>query len=277
MRRIQQWFGRVTIGVGLLGVVLALATLVVLWRVQAGFSDRAGEIADFAMDVNDNAKDRIAQADAVLEQMQNRVDFLERTAEQLRIDAEQNRTAVSKLHHLEADVTRGLEDARSLLVSIQSSMQTLSQALVLFESVSSPLRRVQRPAEPDTGADRPQLSRLLLETSEQLATVTEFVSLMEQQTISTALVTKLKQSIAKLERRIREVRAWLDSIQGYLHATGKRVSAARDRLLLWADVAAVTGTLLLVCFIFTQVHLVAYGRSLVLRGSGQPAQDRGPE
>ncbi len=268
MQRIQRWFGGLTIGVGLLGVVLSLATLVMLWRVQAGFSDRAVEIADFAMGVNDNARDRIAQADAVLEQMQHRVDFLERTAEQLRVNAEQNQTAVSALHHLDADISRNLEDARGLLVSIQSSMQTFSQALVLFESVSSPLLRVRRPAEPNAGEDPPQLSRLLLEISEHLATVTEFVSLMEQQTISTAMVTELKQSIASLEGRLQEARAWLDSIHGYLLATGKRVPLARDRLLLWINAAALTGTILLICFIFTQVHLVVYGRSLLRRRSG---------
>ena len=268
MRRIQRWSGRLTIGVGIFGVVLALATVVLLWRARAGFTARAVEISDFATAVNDNAKDRIARADAVLERMQQNARFLLQTIEQLRVNAEQDEKAVLTLLDLEVDIARGLEDSRSLLVSIQSSLQSLSQAVVLLESVSSPMFRVRRPTD-SMASDQRQLSRVLLETSEQLATVIEFIEVMDRQKITTALVTELRLSVTRLESRLEEVRAWLDSGQAYLRTTGESVPAARDRLLVWTDATAVTVCLLLVCFTFTQVHLIVYGRSLVLRWAAE--------
>lgn len=265
MRQVRQWFGRLAIGVGLVGVVSSILGLMILWRATTVISSRTVEVANLVVDVQNNADHYVGKAEHVVENMQQKVRSLKHSADKVSEDVEQNRSVVPTLEKLDSEIVRELGQARKLLESIQSGMAMLNQAVGLFDSLSSPARIFRRSSPPRENSDLIQLSQSLVESSEQLQQVVDFVAQMERQRITDQQAKELQLAVVRLGNQLEQGRARLGSLRSFLQDTRDNVVTMRTEVPFWANAVAIFGTILFICFCFTQIQLVGYGRSVLAR------------
>jgi predicted PurR-regulated permease PerM len=270
MRQVRRWFGRLTIGVGLVGVLSSVLGLVILWRATTVISSRTVEIANLVVDVQDNADQYVGKAENVVENMQQKVRALKESADKVSEDVEGNRSVVPTLEKLDGEIVRELGEARKLLESIQSGMAMLDQAVGLFDSLSSPARMFRRSSPPRENSDLSQLSQSLVASSEQLQQVIDFVAQMEQQGITDQQARELQLAVAQLGSQLEQGRERLSSLRSFLQATRDNVVTMRTEVPFWANAVAIFGTVLFTCFCFTQIQLVGFGRSILTATSRSP-------
>lgn len=262
MGRALQGFGALSFGVGLFGVALTVVGLVGLWRAAAGFTVRAVEVAEAAIAVSDNAESYVGRTAELMNNMQQKVSSLKQTADVVSADSQKNREVVPALQRLDEELVRELGEARSLLQSVQSGTDMLKQAVGLFDSFSSPVRMFRRPAEPRENSDLSELTASLTETSAQIQQVIDFVAKIEEQGISEAQAEEFKLAVGRLEASLKRGQARLEVLQTFLKNTRDNVRSTKQRLPVWTNAGAAFCTALFICFGFTQIQLVAFGRRL---------------
>jgi chromosome segregation ATPase len=265
MEQLKPWFGRLTMGVGLVGVILAVMGPVFLWRTAPEFSARAVEIADLVVNVNDHANKYVGRVENILENMQLTVSELKQSAERMSQDSHRNREVTPLMQKLDEELVRELGEARQLLESIQSGTNVLNQAVKQFDAISSPMRMFNRSAESSDNSDIAVLSQSLVETSKLIQEVIDFVAKIEQQGITDEQAIQFQEAVTRLREELDQGRAHLKSIQAYLQNTCDNVVAKRDKIPVWTNVLATFFTALFVCFGFTQIQLIGFGRSLLAR------------
>lgn len=264
MIQLKRWFGALSIGVGLAGVVLSVFCAVMLWRFESVVSKRAIEFADLALTVKQNADEYIVQAESVLGNVQQKVGALKQYADTVSEDAAQNRKGAPIIQRLDAELIRELREARSILTSIQSGSNSLNEALKQFESLASPMRMFKKPDKTDGESDLAALSRSLTEVSELIQQVINFVTRMEQQGITDEQAQKMKQAVTQLGEVLDRGRLRLTSLQESLQNASTKVLEKREQVPRWANRTAIVCTVFFVCFGFTQIHLIGFGWSSVM-------------
>ena len=271
MRQPKQWFGVLSMGVGLTGVVLSIFCVVMLWRFEALISQRASEFGELTISVRENADEYVGQAERVLGQMQKKVGVLRQCAETVSKDTAQNREVAPIIERLDAELIRELREARSILTSIQSGSDGLNEAIQQFELIVSPMRMLGKSGEIDGDSDLRALSRSLTEVSQLIQQVINFVTRMEQQGITDKQAQQMKQAVIRLGEVLEQGRLRLTSFQESLHKASSNLEEKREQIPRWTHMTAIVCTVFFVCFGFTQIHLIENGWSRVMKSRHTPA------
>ena len=265
MRQIRRWCGRLVVSVGLLGVLLSGFGVVMVWRISRTISQQAVDLTDMALTVHHNADEIVGQADLVLGNMQGRVKVLSQYADTVAANAVASKDAEPLIDRLDVELARELREARNILTSIQSGSERLNDVIKQFEALSSSMRMLTKTGEKEEReSDLAALSRSLGEVSELIQQVIDFVARMEQQGITDEQGRRMKEAVNRLGEVVDRGRLRLTSLHDSLEGVAQEVVAKREQVPRWTTATAVACTLFLICFCFTQVHLIVFGRSLVV-------------
>ena len=266
MEKLKPWFGRLTILVGLVGLVLTAAGPVFVWRAASVVSVRFVEIADLAVAVQERASQRAEWAEDVLETVQAKLQSLRRSAEHVSGSAPRthdDRDVSPLLNQLDKELVRELRETRMVLESILTATDKLNQAVKHFDALSSPMQFFKKAPQSNEQSDLIALSDSLAETSQLIQQLIDFVAEIEQQGITDQQAEVLKQSVLRLNADLDQGQTELQSIREFLQVTRAKVLAKRESVPVWTKVGAADFTALLICLAFTQIQLIGYGRSFL--------------
>ena len=266
MQHAKQCFGTLTTIVGVAGVLLSILGIIALWRAATVFTNQAVATADLAIAINTNADRTVHRANDVVGRMQE--NLIAVSTPQSRPDGSQPTAAETPLARtLDDRFVRILSETRNLLLSVQSGANVLNQAVGLFDSLSSPARMFGKRSSKKEDSDLADLSRSTEEALVLIQQVIDNVENAKSTGLTKQQALELQQAIDQLASRLEIGRTQLSAVSESLEDARVRIQEKRDRLPFWTNLVAAFLTALLICFAFTQVHLVEYGRTIVARNS----------
>jgi hypothetical protein len=257
----------------MLGVILSVFCAIMLWRIAFAISNEAVALADMAIEMKDKADMYVAQVEDTLANMQQKVGDLKHYADTVSRDATRNPEVIPLIERLDEELVRELAEVRNTLKAIQSGSDALNQTVKQFEALSSPIRMFSKRDEPKKDSDLAALSNRLTDVSTLVQQVIDFVTRMEQQGITDEQASRMKQAVTRLEESLDAGYARLASLRDSLHAMNHKLVAKRDRVPLWTNGTALLCTVLLVCFSFTQLHLIGHGWRVLIAGQRPTVED----
>lgn len=259
---VKMIYARMVVFVGLVGVVLTPILIVAVWRTQSQLSERTVEVIQFTKNVKTFADNRITQAKSVLKATRAKVDTLGQHTSRLSDDVEKNKDVVLTLRSLDHDIRDGLQEALDLANSIQMSLRSMGNTLVLFDSLPSF-------SSPSKSGDAPglrEMAQSLTETSDLLQQVIDHVERMQSgKRITQTELNELAELVARLKLKLQLASTWLLRLDGRTKETENRLLRLEARILQWSRLFAILLTPVLICFCFSQIHLIHYGQTLSRR------------
>ncbi len=266
---IRPLFAGLTILVGIIGIILSVLSAGTVWRSADTMLVQTADVLDAALTVKNNADEYITQIDVVLSNMESRVNTLKGYAETVAGDAALGSDTAPLVNRLDENLIRELGEARKVLTSIQTGSDRLNEVVTQFDSLSSSMRMFRKTDQESDESDLALLSRSLTEVSELIQQVLNFVDRMQKQGITEDQAEQMVQAVVRLHAVLDRESNRLASLQDTLDRFGTSLEAKRRQIPRWTRMAVIAFTIFSICFIFTQIHLIHFGRSFLAAATQQ--------
>jgi len=135
----KRFYGSLCLGVGVVGVILAVICMVISWRAAAVMAEQAMNTSEVVVAISNEAYQTVDRADTVLDNIQQRVEVL-KSAEAISAGRDGSPDDTQLVRNLDANFLQALDETRNILLSVQSGVNALNQTVGLFDSLSSPMR-----------------------------------------------------------------------------------------------------------------------------------------
>lgn len=253
MQGLKRVLAAITIGISVVMLVLSLAGIAGCWMANAQISGSIVDVltvADTRLETVDKGLDK---ADAALTRARATTAAVEKSAESLGADVEQNKPVVTVISN-----TVGAELA-PLVHTTRETVRTVREAVVAVNSTIEALN-----AMPFVSVPTPELTTLQklsddLESLEAMvkelrATIDRRRSEIVQGTVSvvTGPTTQIDSALERAQATVAQYSQRVKSIRAAL-------AAARSEVPVWLNVAAVVITVVLLWVAFSQVGLLVHG------------------
>lgn len=211
--------------------------------------------------VHGQAEATVSLLDTALDRMQ----LIRDAAEELASRSSQRATTATLLETLEEDIGQRLEIAEQFVVSMQASLRSTSQALLVLDSLPFVSTRLA-PSGSQREGQLSSVATSLVGVADLLEQVTTTITrIRSEQALAPGQLEQVRSTLDRVDRELHAVQREISAFSQRVDDTGAQLESLQASIPQWIAGCAVAVTIFLVCFGFSQLSLLLHAFQLLDR------------
>ena len=257
--------GAAAVAVGLAGIVLSVLGVVYAWSTADQLRRVVPEQLGRLQTLVDSVHEQSEATGTLLQTARERVNAVSAAIEELSRRDEQQPATASILQTLDEDIGQRLQHADEFVISMQGSMRSLSNALLLLDSLpffSAPVISAEEPRNRHWKS----VATNLTEAADLLDEVRRIVGRIRSgQKVSPQQLAQVQESLGRIDGQLDSVQSEIRGFSQRAQETSAELRALRAAVPRWINRTAVAVTVFFTCFGFSQISLLLHGWQLLKR------------
>jgi hypothetical protein len=255
MKPLQRLAAMLLALVGGVGFVMCVAAIVFTWSTARSLKHEVPHAIEQLETVGIHVRTHGDAAVQVVGTTRARLASILVTIEELS-ERPEDRPEANVFDRLDAEVVDRLERAKDFVRSLQDGLDSAGRAMMMLESV--PLIGLQSRRSPPAGeSNTTKLSSNLSDISKNLDQLLEALSTLEaRRSLEPADIQRLQSALREVDTQLERVQSDLSLFSSDAGALVDRLDAVKVRSGKTIQQVAIAGTLFLICFGCTQLHLL---------------------
>lgn len=265
MKQLRVLVGLTLLLAGIVGLGASALAILGVQEAAASLTAETTEVLGATADAVHFLKRGTTKIQTLLAETQAHARTLDATLAGVATKIKNSPSGKTLLDALDQNIAKQLARAQATVAALQATLEGFHGTLVLFQSLPGASKADSAKAGKQSG-EAPDLSRSLLEASEILDQLAEFLNdVLSNREVTRTSLGRLIELVEEIQVRITDAARRVGDFQQRLHVTEQRINASRTTLPVWIEKGGVFAIILLVCFAFGQVGLMLQARTL-LRG-----------